>query len=688
MIAQLYAAALPRTVVLYAGLFFAAAAGLLLWKRWVQYPLVICLACALSAGLFLVQSSAAFLPVSLYAGGEHQLTACVEEVRPSYAAGRVHARLRVQAIDGRRVRFRIVCPMLPDSIPGEIISGRFLLSELPQDDRRLARYADRVFLEAEPVGQMSWQQGEMGLAGRLYELRTQLARNVSRGMPRPFGGVAAAMTLGVRNGLAPQIQEHFRGAGLSHLLVVSGLHLSMLCGGLLPQKLFVGWRQRLRGVLALLLVLSMMALTGFTPSVYRAGIAAIVYHVGLIFFLPADPLTSLGLSALILCGTNCYAACDVGLQLSYSATLGVLFAAQTLIRAKKLERWQRLAPGAQRLLGGLMGLLAPSFFAAVFTLPVQLWHQMQVSGTSMLANLLSLWIIRPLLICGMACAVLGFIPQLLFLYHAASLAAAVLTRLLVGIAAFCAQLPFARLALPREYALFVWLTLGILGLLLWHARKMRWMWLAAPCFVLAAVCCAAGLNRDVIHIMVVGSVSAPCVVITQNDQTIVLYQGRASNGAAVESTLSRLGRGQITLLVDLRHADTPIPLTAQRVLRADALSSGQVQEYALGSLELLVLHQEKGNLALVQAEGYRAAFCTGTVRLAQPCRVDLLVMGGKSVPTELLPRRVLFTRPFAWPDRPPKAELLYAQEDPWLRLRPGRSCQYFEVNHVTHTQSV
>lgn len=685
MLTQLCAAFLPRTVLLFAGLFLSVLAGWLFHQKRVKYPFVICLAAALSAGVFLVQSGLAMRPVIKYAGGEHQLRAKVEEVRPSYAEGMVYATLRVQQVDGRKADFRVVCPELPDCIPGEIVYGSFLLEEVPDNGRRLSLYSNRVFLQAGLTGAMHWSDEAMELSGRLFALRTQLARNVSRYIPKPLGGLLAAMTIGIKDGLQQEIQQQFRTAGLAHLLVVSGLHLSMLCGAFLPQKLFAGWLQRLRGFFALFLVLAMMILTGFSPSICRAGIAAIIYHVGQIFFLSADPLTSLGLSAFLLCAGNCYAACDVGLQLSYSATLGVLFAAEALTRGKKLPNWKFLPPLSQKILGSVAGLAAPSFFAAVFTLPVQLWHQMQISGITMLSNILALWLVRPLLVCGMVCAVLGFVPQLMFLYRAVSLAGAVLTRLLVGIARFCASLPFSQLALPREYAIFVWLTIVLFGLLLWKNHKMRWMWLAAPCFVLAAACCTGVLAHDVVHITLAGSRMTPCMIVTQNDHAMVLYQGRSGNAQAVEETLERMGEPEVSLLVDFRQDAKPLPLAAKKTILAKSLLVNSVKEDTLGTIRLSILRQSQGSLAVVEIAGHRIAFCAGEIHLAQPCQVDLLV-ASKKLPTGILPENILLTSDrYAWLKEPPVATLLYAQETPWIRLRPRHSCQYFEVKHVTHT---
>ncbi len=64
-------------------------------------------------------------------------------------------------------------------------------------------------------------------------------------MHRNTGGVLAAMTMGDRSGLSAQLRSAYRGAGLSHVLVVSGMHVSILCGDILSTLLPYEWEQEL-----------------------------------------------------------------------------------------------------------------------------------------------------------------------------------------------------------------------------------------------------------------------------------------------------------------------------------------------------------------------------------------------------------------------------------------------------------
>lgn len=101
-------------------------------------------------------------------------------------------------------------------------------------------------------------------------------------MHRDTGGVLAAMTVGDRSGLSAQLRSAYRGAGLSHVLVVSGMYVSILCGDILSVLLPYRWEQsyrsrRRRTVWKSLLALVLMGVTGFTPRcaapLWRCGSA-------------------------------------------------------------------------------------------------------------------------------------------------------------------------------------------------------------------------------------------------------------------------------------------------------------------------------------------------------------------------------------------------------------------------------
>ena len=89
--------------------------------------------------------------------------------------------------------------------------------------------------------------GESGsFRARTHRLQQKLSESLRREMHRDTGGVLAAMTVGDRSGLSAQLRSAYRGAGLSHVLVVSGMHVSILCGDILSVLLPYRWEQSYR----------------------------------------------------------------------------------------------------------------------------------------------------------------------------------------------------------------------------------------------------------------------------------------------------------------------------------------------------------------------------------------------------------------------------------------------------------
>jgi competence protein ComEC len=71
------------------------------------------------------------------------------------------------------------------------------------------------------------------LADKLGRFRHDFASKLHRDMESPTGGIAAALIVGDRRFISEQTYEKFRKSGLAHLLAISGLHMGLLCFGVI-----------------------------------------------------------------------------------------------------------------------------------------------------------------------------------------------------------------------------------------------------------------------------------------------------------------------------------------------------------------------------------------------------------------------------------------------------------------------
>lgn len=136
------------------------------------------------------------------------------------------------------------------------------------------------------------------------------------------GGLCAALLLGNKSCLEASVRRDFRRLGISHLLALSGLHLSVITGA--AAKLFMRFGRKTSSALSIVCVIFYMILTGFSPSVTRSGIMLIILIAAFVFHRSGDSVTNLGIAAFLICCVNPYSALDIGLQLSVLAVFALL----------------------------------------------------------------------------------------------------------------------------------------------------------------------------------------------------------------------------------------------------------------------------------------------------------------------------------------------------------------------------
>lgn len=146
-------------------------------------------------------------------------------------------------------------------------------------------------------------------------------------------GIANAMTIGDRSGISSETTENFNYAGSSHLLVVSGLHLSFWALGIINILRKNSLLRNFSVIISLAVLLFYASLTGFSVSVIRAGVMVGAIIIARLFRRDADSLNSIGLGVTLIMLTNPFAAYSVALWFTAFSTVGIL------VIQKPLEKW-------------------------------------------------------------------------------------------------------------------------------------------------------------------------------------------------------------------------------------------------------------------------------------------------------------------------------------------------------------
>ena len=484
----------------------------------------------------------------------------VKQVNASFGGEQVQAVLQVEALDGEAASFRLLCPELPLCAIGTEATLECILEPVPGTVSRRQNYADGIFMQAEAVDAVSFGPVRQNAWHALDQLRRRWSRAIRQRLSRDAGGVLAAMCLGDRGHLLPWLYRAFVRAGIPHVLVVSGMHLHILCG-LVPLTMKSAVSRRWYGIASILLALFWVGLTGGQPSVWRAAVSVCIHSLGVLLGYPADPVTSLALSGVILSVGNPWAVCDVAFQLSFCAAAGVLLGAalcrkpQPPQQEKRLRRALRLAK-EQLILSGM---------AALLVLPIQMQWGMYISPVSVPANLAAFLLLRPLVCSGILAAICSEIPALHFVMDGALFAGGCLARLLCAIAEGFAALPVRHFAAETRYPILVWLVLALFAGICYHKKSNpRWIVLGCCGIVCAAALAGYLVTRDMVRVTLLGTARSPAVVVTQRDEALILYRGGASNAKKIRTYLEARNVSRVVQVVDLRqNPKSPCPIRGE-----------------------------------------------------------------------------------------------------------------------------
>ncbi len=260
---------------------------------------------------------------------------------------------------------------------GDMIRCTVLYDSLDiSDDGERYIISDGIVMSCTSIGDVFVIERDHDADVSFAGLRRGLSAKLRSGMSAESGGFAAALLLGDRTHLADEVARDFRFLGISHILALSGTHLTMLfsfVGGCFSSK-----RRFSRMLVLCPAVLFYMLLTGFSPSVVRAGIMFIIASVSSVCAKRADSFTSLSVAVLLICILNPYSLFDTGLMLSYSAVMGLVISSE-LQRVLSLERTPATAKA--------LGILIPSFAVPAVLLPLMWITFGEMSLVSPLANI-------------------------------------------------------------------------------------------------------------------------------------------------------------------------------------------------------------------------------------------------------------------------------------------------------------
>lgn len=384
---------------------------------------------------------------------------------------------------------------------------------LPEPAQNPGGFDFRAYLERQGI--FSGLRGEQvniisGSPPILWRMRQRIVRAIVQRLGTPEGTLLSAMVLGRRAvDLPHDVRDEFTQAGLAHTIAASGFHVSLLLGVVL----FLTQRfiPRTRCLIGIGVLLVYLGLTGLQPSVVRAGLMGAGALLGSTLERKSKPVAMLLLVATAMLLVNPLWVFDLGFQLSFLATLGLLVLAPALVE------------GMDWMPTGIATLVAIPLAACLWTLPIQLGNFGSVPTYSIVLNVLATPLILVISLGGMASA-----------------AIALLIPILGGWVAWCLHLPIFILLilvdgwnrLPGNMVTTGSLTVlqivalyGVYGLVWWKPwwKRRWWMALVLAIALITTPMLYVRVTRQ--PITVLATPEAPAFVVQDRNQVGLIFGG-------------------------------------------------------------------------------------------------------------------------------------------------------------------
>lgn len=218
---------------------------------------------------------------------------------------------------------------------------------------------------------------------KILEFKNNLRRVLYQNLSPPQSSLLGAIILGDKQKMAENLKEKLNIAGVRHITAISGMHITIL--GLILLELFLGlglWRSHAL-YLSLAFLILFIVMVGAPPSAIRAGLMAGFLMVAQSFGRLSRSDRAIIFAGAVILGFNpLLLKSDVGFQLSFLATLGIIYFLPFF------QRWLKKVPEKVLGFGALRSIIAMTFSAQIFTLPLLIYNFGRASLLSPLSNIL------------------------------------------------------------------------------------------------------------------------------------------------------------------------------------------------------------------------------------------------------------------------------------------------------------
>jgi competence protein ComEC len=303
----------------------------------------------------------------------------------------------------------------------------------------------------------------------INKFSNKITQNANEILEEDEANLLTGILIGNKENLSTEIQESFRNSNLSHMLAVSGAHVSYIILGITVLLNKSKINKKISKIITIIALILFIILTGATASVTRACIMAIYVIVASLLYKKPNTFIGISISILIILLINPYNLLDVGLQLSYGGTLGIILFNKIFEGKIKLPNIKILL--ISKILNSLKQMLIVSISANLIIFPIIAFHYNTVSLTFFISNILAGPILGIIIILGFITIFISFVS--IKISKVFSFILSMFLKLLILIANFSSNLPLSKIYVKTPSIFLIIIYYLILLIFLYSIKRKK-----------------------------------------------------------------------------------------------------------------------------------------------------------------------------------------------------------------------
>ncbi len=298
-------------------------------------------------------------------------------------------------------------------------------------------------------------------------------------------GFANGIFLGNRENIDPALNRDFTELGISHMIAISGMHLTILIGSIYTLLRHIGLHRKLIVYITIGICVFYVSITGATPAILRSGIMYIIMSLSALVMRDNDSITSLFATAGIIIMFAPNAIFDAAFLLSCFSTLGIL------IVSPRLSRFVDAAKQKGRIVSFVCGIpvaVIITVAATLFTLPLTAYYFGRFYFLLPLTNLIFELPTTLILMISPFVVVFSYIP---FLGDVVVWICEIITEIMTVLARWIASLDVGSVSLsyPFVSTIIIIVIAVILLMIVYEVKNPLWVFVPLGMAVIAFIIC-------------------------------------------------------------------------------------------------------------------------------------------------------------------------------------------------------